>query len=439
MPGMLAKGRVYRFTYFANKWHVTGGKVEPHTRYVTFNDTTKPYATIYKYSGTMSVGQAMNLPYPLVFTIDGKPSDDKPGNTDDYIFNAMGQGAVIISGDINAPSVITLGAQSIDGNIGIRIKSSTNYTGNSYTGPYEVSIDLYAPTGVYGSSYCIRTISNPSINGYDEPDDIMLNNDSGGILHNITTYGEANINGLYIPGPGIDESTDHDKISRGPNYFGDKILTTENVTHLKIISNKPNDSTPATYETLTYQDIQTIHNLSNTSADDNIVFGVYEGDDTADRLINLGFRPAAVEVYKRNGQFYSSATGESATYGGLAIDGYPCVSTDRLNITNPKKCIEIVDNGFMVNYTDSSTAGTTNARTNLELSIYYFKAYRKATPKKSMRETYSVCGTTKRVVREAAKIVPDSKKPMNSFCLRPRAYNRAPATAKADNMVTAVL
>ena len=377
MPGMLAKGRVYRFTYFANKWHVTGGKVEPHTRYVTFNDTTKPYATIYKYSGTMSAGQAMNLPYPLIFTIDGKPSDDKPGNTDDYIFNAMGQGTVIISGDINAPSVITLGAQSIDGNIGIRIKSSTDNTGYSYTGPYEVSIDLYAPAGVYGSSYCIRTISNPSINGYDEPDDIMLNNDSGGILYNITTYGEANINGLYIPGPGITEHTDYDKITHAPDYFGHKILTSENVTHLKIISNKPNDSTPATYETLTYQDIQTIHNLSNTSADDNIVFGVYEGNGRESRTINLGFRPAAVEVWSENGEQSYTADSNANPYGGLAMDGYPTAGVGRDGFSTIYS-ISIVDNGFQVmHYNTRIDNVTCRSYTNLNGTTYYFKAYRK--------------------------------------------------------------
>ena len=377
MPGMLAKGRVYRFTYFANKWHLTGGKVEPHTRYVTFNDTTKPYATIYKYSGTMSAGQAMNLPYPLVFTIDGKSSDDKPSSTDDYNFNAMGQCTVIISGDINAPSVITLGAQSIDGNIGIRIKSSTNYTGNSYTGPYEVSIDLYAPAGVYGSSYCIRTISNPSINRYIEPDDIMFNNDLGGILYNIATYGEANINGLYIPGSGINELTDYDKIVDGPNYFGDKILTSENVTHLKIISNKPNDSTPATYETLTYQDIQTIHNLSNGTADDNIVFGVYEGNGRESRTINLGFKPAAVEVWSERGEQSYTADGGASPYGGLAMDGYPTAGVGKDGFTTIYS-VSIVDNGFQVMYYNSRINNVVcRSCTNTDGVIYYFKAYRK--------------------------------------------------------------
>ena len=383
MPGMLAKGRVYRFTYFANKWHVTGGKVEPHTRYVTFDGINK-YATIYKYSGTMSAGQAMNLPYPLVFTIDSKSSDDKPSSTDDYNFSAMGQGTVIISGDINAPSVITLGAQSIDGNNGIRIKSITGDTGNSYNGSYEVSIDLYAGSGIYGSSYCIRTISNPSINGYDEPDDIMLNNDSGGILHNITTYGEANINGLYIPGPGIDESTDHDKISRGPNYFGDKILTSENVTQLKIISNRPNESTPATYETLTYQDIQTIHNLSNSSssADENVVFGVYEGNSSGRaRTINLGFRPAAVELWSEKGEQFDNKGNPSGTittssdypYGGLAMDGYPT-----LGIGTSTYSINIVDTGFEVSYFNTKVNGVSKRSfTNKDGVRYYFKAYRK--------------------------------------------------------------
>ena len=39
------------------------------------------------------------------------------------------------------------------------------------------------------------------------------------------------------------------------------------------------------------------YDTSITDLNDNVVFGVYDGDGTEDRLINLGFKPAAVEIF----------------------------------------------------------------------------------------------------------------------------------------------
>ena len=131
MPGMLAKGRVYRFTYFANKWHVTGGKVEPHTRYVSFVDeypNGNRYATIYSYNTyRYNSGNMTNLPYPLIFTIDSNDSiltsDDLPDeyNVDD-LSTMCSQGTFIISGDLLCPSVIIMGGEGIDNSLNIAIR-----------------------------------------------------------------------------------------------------------------------------------------------------------------------------------------------------------------------------------------------------------------------------------------------------------------------------
>ena len=384
MPGMLAKGRVYRFTYFANKWHVTGGKVEPHTRYVTFDGNNR-YATIYSYISEYNPGSAVgayNNPEPLIFTITGNDnymSDDAPESPEGSGFVDTGNATVIISGDIYRPSVITMGNHSIDQWFSIRINYYP-YSEEEKSG-YKYDIDLYFDRydTVATDYYQVKTISNPVIRGYNESDTITYNNNSGGIVYNIDSGGDITLNGLRIPP--IDTYGDIDDLhtSGGFNIDNDPILTRDTITELKIISNIPSSSTPATYETLTYQDIQTIHNLSNGSADDNIVFGVYEGNGQESRTINLGFRPAAVEVYRINGEQYSQS-GSPGTSGGLAIDGYPCAYANELSdITDLNKCIEIVDNGFMVrDYYKSQSGNNIYVKTNRSGDAYYFKAYRKA-------------------------------------------------------------
>ena len=381
MPGMLAKGRVYRFTYFANKWHVTGGKVEPHTRYVSFvneyPNNGNEYATIYSYDTyRYSSGNMTNLPYPLIFTIDSNDSiltsDDLPDdyNVDD-LRTMQSQSTFIISGDLLCPSVIIMGGEGIDHSLNISIRRV--FDNNSNYGDCRVDIDIKlsgAHAGNYTLIYRIRTISNP---GYDEPDTIQFNNETHDKVYRSGSYlsdydGTVYVNALAIP--------EHEETGM---YLGDsKVLTENNITELKIRSNSEYVD-PVTYETLTYQDIQTIHNLSNGSADDNIVFGVYEGNGQESRTINLGFRPAAVEVYRVNGEQYSQS-GSPGTSGGLAIDGYPCAYANELSdITDLNKCIEIVDNGFMVrDYYKSQSGNNIYVKTNQSGDAYYFKAYRKA-------------------------------------------------------------
>ena len=387
MPGMLAKGRVYRFTYFANKWHVTGGKVEPHTRYVTFvneyPNNGNRYATIYSYNTyRCNSGNMTNLPYPLIFTIDSNDSiltsDDLP---DEYNVDDLGigcsQGTFIISGDLLCPSVIIMGGEAIDNSLNIAIRRV--FENGGYYGNCRVDIDVeIGRTNLSDVIHRIRTISNP---GYDEPDTIQFNNETHDKVYRsgscLTDYdGRVYVNALAIP--------EHEETGM---YLGDsKVLTENNITELKIRSNYEYVD-PATYETLTYQDIQTIHNLSNGgSADDNIVFGVYEGNGQKSRTINLGFKPAAVEVWSERGEqfykysFYDKNRGNiyySYPYGGLAIDGYPTAGLGKDGSTTIYS-VSIVDNGFEVMYYNGQINNIEcRSYTNADAVIYYFKAYRK--------------------------------------------------------------
>lgn len=70
-------------------------------------------------------------------------------------------------------------------------------------------------------------------------------------------------------------------------------------------------------------------------------FGVYTGDGTTDREINLGFRPKAVLVITSNGQMGGIPNGDIfRLYGGLALDGYAVQNNDNK--------AEITANGFTV-------------------------------------------------------------------------------------------
>lgn len=97
--------------------------------------------------------------------------------------------------------------------------------------------------------------------------------------------------------------------------------------------------------------------------DGNVVFGTYTGDGQAVQQINLGFTPAAIEVYHYTGmQIYHNGA-RYVCYGGLALENAPC------------NAVEITANGFKVTYAENSNY---NYWSNLSGTSYYFKAYKKA-------------------------------------------------------------
>ena len=97
-----------------------------------------------------------------------------------------------------------------------------------------------------------------------------------------------------------------------------------------------------------------------------VIFGTYTGDGTENRTINLGFTPAAVEVYRSTGEQYATV-GSSGYFGGLAINGYPCGGS-----TN--KSVEVVTNGFKVS--DGPYGSSIYPRSNQDGLVYYFIAYK---------------------------------------------------------------
>lgn len=115
----------------------------------------------------------------------------------------------------------------------------------------------------------------------------------------------------------------------------------------------------------------TSESVNEWNSNPGMVFGTYTGDNTVDRVINLGFTPAAVEVYYESGVQGYLDNGGRYIYGGFAMTGKPCgleYNGERLN------AIEIVEGGFKVNY--KTLAATIFARTNDKDDIYYFKAYK---------------------------------------------------------------
>lgn len=123
-----------------------------------------------------------------------------------------------------------------------------------------------------------------------------------------------------------------------------------------------------------------INSYVDKTENEKTVFGVYTGDGTAERTINLGFRPTAVEVYTEKGVQES----DGFRYGGLAFDGKPCYSCkdwkglDGKETPADYKIIEICDNGFKVSYElkGNNTYGNVHSLTNENNTIYYFTAYK---------------------------------------------------------------
>lgn len=95
----------------------------------------------------------------------------------------------------------------------------------------------------------------------------------------------------------------------------------------------------------------------------DVIFGVYTGNGESERVIELGFEPTAVVVYRDDG-WQSGGWNGGLTYysGGLAMRGY-------VTSRSSQNMISVCENGFKV-----YSAGEAN--TNINDTKYYFIAYK---------------------------------------------------------------
>lgn len=103
------------------------------------------------------------------------------------------------------------------------------------------------------------------------------------------------------------------------------------------------------------------------------VFGVYDGDGTTKRLIELPFTPSAVLVANDIGMFGDDVQG---TCGGVAVGsagaaGYGCSSTYAETWSDSYTALMITTNGFYVNYSSAN-----KVRTNTSGKSYRYIAWR---------------------------------------------------------------
>lgn len=138
--------------------------------------------------------------------------------------------------------------------------------------------------------------------------------------------------------------------------FGERVSLTEYNTH------KNNTSIHHTHTNKDILDGITADKISKWNNKSDVVFGVYTGDGTTGRTINLGFKPVAVEVYCNNGTQGNSYGVNYYCYGGLALSGYNCRPSEIPGI-------EICDTGFKVSRSGDIYTNTGNQK-------YYFIAYK---------------------------------------------------------------
>ena len=124
---------------------------------------------------------------------------------------------------------------------------------------------------------------------------------------------------------------------------------------------------------------------------ENIVFGIYTGDGTYDRTIDLGFEPVAVEIYCSDGtqQVYWNDTGYKQGYsaGGFALKNHPCYGhvigneKSASGSYDGSKSFTVTESGFIVSavhWTSSKYPYTKDEEMSLNYTgqQYYFIAYR---------------------------------------------------------------
>lgn len=107
------------------------------------------------------------------------------------------------------------------------------------------------------------------------------------------------------------------------------------------------------------------HLQNQINAKCSLIFGSYQGDDTAKRFISLGQTPKAVLVVTNWGMFNLGTNGGS---GGLAISGSPSYSSR--TIGSEYRTIEIADGGFYVAYQYDMSVHTNNSDT-----LYHYIAF----------------------------------------------------------------
>lgn len=102
-------------------------------------------------------------------------------------------------------------------------------------------------------------------------------------------------------------------------------------------------------------------------------FGVYVGDGAESRVINLGFTPDAVEIYREDGTQTNDTYTDKSYCGGFAIKQYP----SRCQLANNQVIFEVCEGGFKVyNWTYTHGGNYRSSIVNTSGMKYYFKAYK---------------------------------------------------------------
>lgn len=104
-----------------------------------------------------------------------------------------------------------------------------------------------------------------------------------------------------------------------------------------------------------------------------IATGYYSGNNTTNRKINVGFYPICVLLFSNTGYAGVDNTGAyHNVFGGMALRNYNLVA-DISNLNN-KIAMQIVSNGFIVNYDISNEYYS--CMTNMARYSYYYIAFR---------------------------------------------------------------
>ena len=78
------------------------------------------------------------------------------------------------------------------------------------------------------------------------------------------------------------------------------------------------------------------------AAKSRVACGVYTGDGTASRTIDLDFTPKAVLVL--SAKYLLASTDNTTRYGGLALTGHPVYACDDTRLP----VVSVTENGFIV-------------------------------------------------------------------------------------------
>lgn len=117
--------------------------------------------------------------------------------------------------------------------------------------------------------------------------------------------------------------------------------------------------------------------LNGLTFPENILKGTYTGNGEESQFIDLKATPKAVLVMDCYGEMVMNYDNDYYLWGGLALEGFPCLSGYSASRENDEKSVEVCNGGFNVfcKHLIRDNSDHFYVQTNYDSWLYYYIAF----------------------------------------------------------------